>query len=374
VLCAADAIPRPAPSAQFTPQRRTFGTSIGTTLGATIGTSAIGAESTLDGPTVAAALPLPLVDPTDAAAGFLATLGGDPQETVAALESAPVPSVEVTYRLVRAHLDDGNPEAASATLATVAREPGDWRPDWYAGLIALASGPATGQRTEQAAVPTAEPAYETAAAAFEAVYEALPGEPAAQLALAATCELRGDDDGALRRYLRVWRVDHGYVSAAFGLARLLLAAGERAAAVAILDEVPEVSSQYLAAQVAAVRASLEAGPNALTEVDLVGSSTRLERLRLDAGRRASLVVEMLHGALDWLAGKGTPVSWLAVLRPAPPPPAPTGGLFLGQALREHEVRLGLERAYRLLASLEPEPVARYALVDQANAVRPRTVV
>jgi serine/threonine-protein kinase PknG len=49
-------------------------------------------------------------------------------------------------------------------------------------------------------------------------------------------------------------------------------------------------------------------------------------------------------------------------------------VFLGQALREQEVRLGLERAYRLLASLEPDPVARYALVDQANAVRPRTVV
>ncbi|MDT5028881.1 MAG: serine/threonine-protein kinase PknG, partial [Micromonosporaceae bacterium] len=258
--------------------------------------------------------------------------------------------------------------------------------------IALAAGPAAGQTTDQAA----KPAYEAAAAAFDAVYEALPGEPAAQLALAATCELRGDNDGALRRYLRVWRVDHGYVSAAFGLARLLLAAGDRAAAVAILDEVPEVSSQYLAAQMAAIRASLDAGPNVLTEVDLVGSSNRLERLRLDAGRRASLVVEMLHGALDWLLAKGsaygplagppdrihgsgkatsgTSVSWLSVLRPAPPPPAQTGGLFLGQALREHEVRLGLERAYRLLASLEPDPVARYALVDQANAVRPRTVV
>jgi serine/threonine-protein kinase PknG len=343
VLSAGDGVPRPAPSTQFTPQRRTFG-----------------GESTLDGPTVAAALPLPLVDPTDPAAGFLASLGGDPQETVAALESAPVRSMEVTYRLVRAHLDAGDPDAASAALATVVKETGDWVPYWYAGLIALVAG-----------------SLEKAEAAFEAVYDALPGEPAAQLALAATGELAGDADTAGRRYLRVWRVDHGYVSAAFGLARILLANGDRTAAVSILDEVPDVSSQYLAAQIAAVRASLDVATGELTEADLVGSSTRLERLRLDAGRRASLAVEMLRGALDWLSGttSSTAESWLSVVRPPRPLTASTEpGVFLGQALREQEVRLGLERAYRLLASLEPDPVARYALVDQANAVRPRTVV
>jgi serine/threonine-protein kinase PknG len=61
--------------------------------------------------------------------------------------------------------------------------------------------------------------------------------------------------------------------------------------------------------------------------------------------------------------------------PAPRKPgaqAPTK--LLGGALAETDVRLGLERAYRLLASLEPDPKARYALVDQANAVRPQTVV
>jgi serine/threonine-protein kinase PknG len=347
VACTNDGVARPAASAQFTPQRRTFG-----------------AGSTLDGPTVAAALPLPLVDPTDAAAGFLATLGGnDPQETIAALASAPVGSVEVTYRLVRAHLDAGDTQAAAAALAaqplaTVAREPGDWRPDWYTGLIALTAGD-----------------LDEAEAAFDAVYAMVPGEPAAQLALAATDELSGDTDAAGQRYLRVWRVDHGYVSAAFGLARILLDGGDREEAVSILDEVPEVSSQYLAAQIAAVRASLDTTPGTLTEQDLVASSTRLERLRLDAGRRASLAVEMLRGALDWLAGTATaaPESWLRVVRPEPATPT-TAATFLGGALREQDVRLGLERAYRLLASLEPDQKARYALVDQANAVRPRTVV
>ena len=66
--------------------------------------------------------------------------------------------------------------------------------------------------------------------------------------------------------------------------------------------------------------------------------------------------------------------------PAGSAPAPaTGkaaatGKVLGQALREREIRFGLERAYRSLAILEPDPLARYELVDQANAVRPRTVV
>jgi len=48
------------------------------------------------------------------------------------------------------------------------------------------------------------------------------------------------------------------------------------------------------------------------------------------------------------------------------------GVLFG--VQEREIRLGLEQAYRTLASLEPEAQARWALVDQANAVRPRTLV
>ncbi len=309
------------------------------------------AEAALTGPAVAAALPLPLVDPTDPAAGFLATLGGaDQHATIAALRAAPQRTIEVTLRLVRALIEVGDSTGALAELGAVPDTDGEWRQHWYAGLTALAAG-----RPDQAKL------------AFEWVYNALPGEPAAQLALAASCELLGDSDGAGRRYLRVWRVDHGYVSAAFGLARMLLGAGDRAAAIAILDEVPDSSSQHLAAQVAAVRAGIDRAPGTPTETDLVAASGRLERLRLDQQRRAELATEMLHTALEWL-GRGTPAQ---VARPV----TPTGpGVFLGQALREREVRLGLERAYRLLASLEPDAPARWALVDQANAVRPRTVV
>jgi serine/threonine-protein kinase PknG len=355
VLSAADGAPRPSLSILFTPERRTFGT--------------LSTVDPPDGPSVAAALPLPLVDPRDPSAGFLATLGGiDPLETVRALAAAPVQSPEVLLRLVRAHLERGDTEAATDALP--ARAEGDWRIDWYAGLIALASG-----------------SPQQASAAFDAVYSAVPGEPAARLALAAARDLLGDRDGAGNRYLRVWRVDHSYVSAAFALARILVSTGDRAGALSILDEVPESSSQYQAAQIAAVRASLDLRPGPIGEPDLLAASQRLERLRLDATRRANLSVEMLRGALDWLTatapapapavGSGWRsewATWRQVLRRRGEPSVPVGKIFLGESLREHDVRAGLERAYRLLASLETDPARRYALVDLANAVRPQTVV
>jgi serine/threonine-protein kinase PknG len=349
VLSMADGTPRPAASAQFTPERRAFG---GELAGPPSG--AAGREA-LDGPTVAAALPLPLADPADPAAGFLATVAGSDAVTVAAyLRGAPVRTAEVSLRLIRALVEAGDLAGAGEELASLDLPAGDWRREWSAGLIALASG---------------DP--ERARAAFDAVYGALPGEPAAQLALAAAAELAGDRDGASLRYRRVWRVDHAFVSAAFGLARTLLATGERDAAVGILDEVPDSSSQHVAAQIAAVRARLSGEPAALSEVDLVDASARLSRLRLDEQRRANLAIEMFRSALAWLGAKAPAV---AIPQQRAVSTVAGGGKVLGQELREREVRFGLERAYRLLATLEPDPRARYALVDEANSVRPRTLV
>jgi serine/threonine-protein kinase PknG len=357
VLSTADGVPRPAPSAHFTPERTVVGSSV------------------VDGPSVAVALPLPLVDPTDPSAGFLATLGGDAQGTIAALRSAPTQSVEVTLRMVRAQAESGDTAAAAGTLHEAAAAIGDWRVDWYTGIIAL-----VGNKPAEAVT------------AFDAVYGALPGEPVARLALAAACELAGDHDSAIRRYLGVWRVDHGFVSAAFGLARTLLADGDRAAAVSILDEVPDSSSQFVAAQVAAIQSTLDTRDAPLTEADLLAASQRLDNLRLDQARRATLVVEVLNHALRFLGATATapgftggpppPEPWSAFVqnwlrnrrKPAAPDHGKPAGKLLGGSLVETDVRLGLERAYRLLASLEPDPKARYALVDQANAVRPQTVV
>jgi serine/threonine-protein kinase PknG len=337
VLAAADGAPRPSPSTRFTPERRTFG-----------------AGELPTGPAVVAALPLPLIDPTDPGAGFVAALtGADPAQTISELRAAPVRSPEVTLRTVRAFLEAGETQRATEELAALPNGDTDWRRDWYTGLIALSAGE-----------------FDRAAAAFNDVYDALPGEPAARLALAAADELAGRRDLAARRYQRVWKVDRGYVSAAFGLARCLLSAGSRMGAVAVLDEVPDSSSQHVAAQVAAVRASLDRASGTLAEADLVAASVRLEKLKLDAQRRAALAVELFHTALHWL---GVPDGERR--RPTVPVPAPfASGRVLGQALREREIRFGLERAYRSLANLEPDPMTRYALVDRANEVRPRTVV
>jgi serine/threonine-protein kinase PknG len=360
VLSMADGTPRPSASTHFTPERASAGT--------------VAADG-VDGKSVAAALPLPLVDPTDPSAGFLATLGGDANGIIAALDSAPEQSIEVKLRLVRAQAETGDTAAATNMLKAAAKAVGDWRVDWYTGIIALVAG---------------KPAE--AVTAFDAVYAALPGEPAARLALAAACELAGDRDGAIRRYLGVWRVDHGFVSAAFGLARTLLADGDRTAAVSILDEVPDSSSQYVAAQVAAIQSTLDTRTAPVGEVELVAASGRLELLRLDQARRATLVVEVLRHALAFLGASvpapavsdGLPArvpwstflqDWLKARRqPNVPEQRKPPGKLLGGALAETDVRLGLERAYRLLASLESDPKARYALVDQANAVRPQTVV
>jgi serine/threonine-protein kinase PknG len=335
VLAATDHVPRPEPSAHFTRERRVFGTDAGLVAGE---------EGGGGGAAVAAALPLPQVDLADPGAGLLATVGAvTPGELVAALQAAPVRTVEVALRLVRARVDLGDLAGAGADLDRLAGL-GDWRVDWFRALAALAA-----ER------------YADARVAFEAVYSVLPGELAPKLALAAAEERDGAVPAAIAHYERVWHTDHDYVSAAFGLAGLRLRHGDRAGCVAVLDEVPDTSSQHVTAQVAAVRARVGAELAHLAETDLMDASARVERLRLGVERNAWLAVEMLERSLMWVRGR------------PPDRRAPVaGGRVLGHELREPALRLGLEQAYRALAKLARDEDARVRWVDQANRVRPRT--
>jgi serine/threonine-protein kinase PknG len=335
VLSAGDGVPRPAPSTEFTPEVRAFGTEAGIVDRARPLTG-------FDGAAVAAALPRPQVDTADPGAGFLATLSPtDPDELVQALDAAPAGSVEVALRVVRARIERGDLARATTDLDKLAADdPTDWRVDWYRGLVALVAGRSDDARS-----------------AFSAVYDALPGEPAPKLAAAAAAEWSGDLEVAARLYERVWRADRGYVSAAFGLARIRLHDGGRAAAVTVLDEVPDSSSYHGAAQVAAVRARLTGSPATLAEVDLLDASTRLERLPIEPGQKARLTVEALETALAWVAAG----------------PAAGPVRMLGHELTERGLRLGLERAYRLLAKAADDPYTRTLMVDRANACRPRTL-
>ncbi|MEW2285609.1 tetratricopeptide repeat protein [Streptomyces sp. NPDC047841] len=309
----------------------------------------------VDTPAAALALPVPLVDPGDPSAGFLAGLmASAPAELMSALAAAPAQTVETRLRRIRARLESGDHRGALASLAELDEEQrDDWRVVWYRGVAALAAGD-----------------FEQAALAFDAVYDAFPGEAAPKLALGLCAEVLGQLDNAAEYYRLVWTTDPSFVSAAFGLARVQLAAGDRRGAVTTLESVPESSIHYTAARVAAVRARLRQRTASAGDVpfldDLTAAAGQVEALQaygLDPARRELLSAEVLGCALDWIlsGGQGTG-------------PAAGGRVLLGSGLDERGLRFGLERAYRTLARLAPGGDERIELVERANRYRPRTWV
>ncbi|MEV5337514.1 tetratricopeptide repeat protein [Streptomyces sp. NPDC052676] len=309
-------------------------------------------------PTAAAALalPIPHVDPGDPNAGFLAgLLTSAPTELVAALAAVPAPSTETRLRQVRAWLENGDTATALTVLAALEEErPDDWRVVWYRGVASLVTGD-----------------HEGAALAFDAIYDAFPGETAPKLALALCAEVLGQLDNAAEYYRLVWSTEPSCVSAAFGLARVQLATGDRRAAVRTLESVPEASIHYTAARVAAVRARLRQRTATAADVpfleDLTAAAGQVEALDaygLDPTRREQLATEVLGSALDWILSGGQGFV----------PPAATGRTLLGSDLDERGLRFGLERSYRTLARLAKGGEERIDLVERANRYRPRTWV
>ncbi|WP_406139832.1 tetratricopeptide repeat protein [Streptomyces sp. NBC_01089] len=305
----------------------------------------------LDAGATALALPVPRIDPHDPNAGLLAgLLAAAPGELIAALESAPTPSLERSLRQARALLDNRDTYTAVDMVTALESEyPHDWRVVWYRGLTSLV----TGDR-------------ETAALSFDAIYDAFPGEPAPKLALGVCAEVLGQLDNAAEYYRLVWTTDPSYVSAAFGLARVQLAAGDRTAAVHTLESVPEASIHYTAARVAAVRARLRRRVPTDPLVDDLRSAAdqvaALQQFGIDAVRQEQLTTEVLGTALDWVlsGGRGGQVVQSTTL--------------LGSPLDERGLRFGLERSYRVLARLAQRGEERIDLVERANRFRPRTWV
>ncbi|MEU6756332.1 tetratricopeptide repeat protein [Streptomyces sp. NPDC046685] len=299
----------------------------------------------------ALALPVPLVDAGDPNAGFLTgLLASAPGELLSALGAAPAPdSAELRLRELRARLELGELAEASRTLTELEdRHPDDWRVVWARGIASLATGD-----------------DEVAALSFDAIYDAFPGEPAPKLALGVCAEVLGQLDNAAEYYRLVWITDPGFVSAAFGLARVQLAAGDRDAAVRTLESVPEASIHYTAARVAAVRARLrDRSPEEPLLADLAAAADQVEALRrfgLDPERQERLATEVLGAALDWVlsGSRGSD---------------PGRTSLLGSQLDERGLRFGLERSYRVLARLARRGEERIELVERANRFRPRTWV
>ncbi|MER6631998.1 tetratricopeptide repeat protein [Streptomyces sp. NPDC000987] len=322
-------------------------------LPATAGGGA-GLVKPVDTRAAALALPVPRVDPADPNAGFLAGLMTTaPAELLGALAAAPAQSVETRLRRIRAWLENGDFDAALVSLGTLEEErPDDWRVVWYRGVAAMVTGDQEG-----------------AALAFDAVYDAFPGEIAPKLALGLCAEVLGQLDNAAEYYRLVWSADPSHVSAAFGLARVQLASGDRRGAVRTLESVPESSIHYTAARVAAVRARLRGRTGTALDApfldDLLAAADQVEALDaygLDPARREQLSAEVLGCALDWVlsGGQGS---------------APDGRrVLLGSELDERGLRFGLERSYRTLARLARGGEERIDLVERANRYRPRTWV
>ncbi|MCX5184681.1 tetratricopeptide repeat protein [Streptomyces sp. NPDC059837] len=311
----------------------------------------------LNAAATALALPVPRVDPGDPNAGFLAGLmASAPAELITALHAAPTGSLELRLRELRARLEMGELASASRALeALEADHPDDWRVVWYRGVAALATGE-----------------HETAALSFDAIYDAFPGEPAPKLALGLCAEVLGQLDNAAEYYRLVWTTDPSYVSSAFGLARVQLAAGDRRGSVRTLESVPESSIHYTAARVAAVRARLrqrlaeEAAAAAFLD-DLTAAAGQVEALDgygLDAVRREQLSTEVLGCALDWVISGSQSSA----------PHSGGGRVLLGSEVDERGLRFALERSYRTLARLAQGGEERIDLVERANRYRPRTWV
>ncbi|MFJ5986321.1 tetratricopeptide repeat protein [Lentzea sp. NPDC092896] len=298
---------------------------------------------------VAIGLPVPRVDPGDEAAGYLDATGApDPLRLLNKLETAELSTAEIWFARCRAQLELGRLDLAAESLRSARRQAGDWRAAWHRGLLALARGE-----------------VEQAGSEFSAVYDALPGEQAPKLALGFCAEHDGKHDRAQRLYEAVWRVDRSQGSAAFGLTRIRLAEGDRAGAVAVLDEVPKVSRHYDDAAVAAVIilcGLLRSG--APTAADLREAAERFPSLYLDGGEedgdaRNRLVTILREAAFKRVGEAGAHLD---------------GGAVFGAVPSEEGLHLLLEESYRGLAGQAHDEDEHGILIDLANTIRPRTLL
>jgi serine/threonine-protein kinase PknG len=347
-----NAEPWPVPSTLFGRERRVVGADA-----VTAGAAGPVLEPLTPGSAVRA-LPSPVVSESDETPGLVELAAHDPREIIAKLAGParpPVTSLEDRLVLAGAHLDVGALDTAGKILAELAEDRRrawreDWRIQWYQAVGVLAGGD-----------------HRRAGTLFDRLYTRMPGEAAPKLALAFCREGTGKGAGeearhrfqeAARYYESVWRTDRGYLSAAFGLARVRLALGDRDGAVRALEEVPSLSRHYGAAQLAAMAADLRGRPPAeLSEAGLLAAAARLDQARVDGERRRQLVAELLEAGLAWVRAGGT---------------EDPGTSLVGAPLTQKGLRRELEQTYRALVRYTDDTDARYALVDKANEVRPPT--
>ncbi|MBY6539510.1 protein kinase [Rhodococcus sp. BP-349] len=353
----------PSLSSVFSPQRTTFGTDeqVAVTDVYIDGRHRV---ARLDPRDVVAALPVPLIDTSDPSAQLIAAaVHSEPHQTLDSLRLArengldrtvgddSVGSVEAVLTEARAYLDLGEGDSAAEVIRRLDDVTGNWRVDWHRGTIALLCRN-----------------FVDAAEKFDSVLAAMPGEVAPKLALAATAELlaqQTSDDGhdtwcalAETMYTTVWRTDRTIVSAAFGLARRLAERGALLDAILTLDLVPATSRHYSMARMTGVLTLLSGAAADIDEGALYEAARRVEALPAREPRALQLRTVVLGTALEWMESGRAPESAVPLL---------------GVPFTRDGLRTGAETALRSLARTARTRSHRFALVDLANAVRPKSL-
>lgn len=285
-------------------------------------------------------------DPSDTQYSWLTSVGdAEPAELLKALEQAPEESAEVLLRRARAAIELGDTTAArTSTAQLLTKDPWEWRALWLDGLAAM--------RDQD---------WESAKASFSAVYQQVPGELGPKLALAIACENGELPEVAEALYATCAATDAAYAApAAFGMARVRAAGGDTAGAVRALDLVPSTSRGYPESRQLRADVLLAGAPDDLAVLDQ--ALTSIASVRMDPGERQRYTVRILGHALDSVT-RGAAVGAGAA--------RPTIG---GVEAREDALRDALENAYRELAREAHTLDSRVALVNQANAVRNKTLV
>lgn len=351
------------PSRAFAPSVRLFDAGLGEVPPLTRWTGSPASEDVVRGvgpqrdgrpepSTVAIGLADPLIDPGDPAATELATVSAtDPHRLLAELAKRPL-SVETALWRCRAHLALGDVDGVADDLREARRLGSDdgavnWRVVWHEALDELARGQ-----------------VHRARALFQKVRATMPGETVPKLALAFCAECLDERDEASAYYRAIWQTSKTEASAAFGLARLALAAGDRDEAVRVLDQVPTLSKHYDAAQLAAVRARVGAFPGATRPgvPDLRDAAGRLAELKLGQDLRWRLVTVLRQAALATIRER----EWAAV------PTSRQVRSVYGAPVCAVGLRRLLESAFRELSRQATDVRAFSTLIDLANLVRPRT--
>jgi serine/threonine-protein kinase PknG len=279
------------------------------------------------------------------AAGVATDLDQRAQMLLATMRAKPE-SAEARLRLADTRVDRGvgDPDQIIPLLdEAMAIDPFDWRPDWYCGRLYLSLARAG-----------------AAVECFDKVYSEIPGECAPKLALALALEMDGRRDEAAGLYDTVSRIDPSLASAAFGLARCRLAAGDRAGAVEAYGRVPDNAASWHDAQLATIRALTDATDTPPSAADLTQAAALLDQMQRDDIPR--------HEAEAALALEAVRQLEAGTLRPA------AGTTLLGARVQPSALRRRAEAALRACARLSEDRADRIAYVDRANAARPRTLV